>query len=452
MSNNSEGKVVAETSQTAADYAYPADLARFVRDRWRDVPEPPNGIDLLPDAGTLEGFFSVCYHASLLREEERPVIFRAILAAPTLFASEGRPPDGLQRLEFSSSLPFGSRELRQLSVAADPRRTLIGVGREGDRALRIWGVINSGTRWLRDIQGGRQAAVPLPPAPVIHVDSPGSLEAYKGYELIGKLQGGRLSGVRADPFGSAWLPGQFSGLMEELMKRHEAARTRAGELSGESWARLEPTLARLISERMMKRVIAMLRDARHGGTIIFIPEENAQELSAEDPYIDLKYRFPYGPKQLYFTDLVVDILNRIAQLHGGSDQRRQEPIGWREFEATTDDEIATLDEALFETAHLIAGLAAADGAVVFSKRNHKLLGFGGMISGRLPAVRRVAKALDLEGERIAEEETGNVGARHRSAYRLAGALPGAVAIVVSQDGGVRFICQKGERVTYWEQE
>jgi hypothetical protein len=43
-------------------------------------------------------------------------------------------------------------------------------------------------------------------------------------------------------------------------------------------------------------------------------------------------------------------------------------------------------------------------------------------------------------------------ARHRSAYRLCGVLPGAVAVVVSQDGGVRWACKKGGRVTYWEQQ
>jgi DNA integrity scanning protein DisA with diadenylate cyclase activity len=43
-------------------------------------------------------------------------------------------------------------------------------------------------------------------------------------------------------------------------------------------------------------------------------------------------------------------------------------------------------------------------------------------------------------------------ARHRSAYRLAGALPGSLAIVVSQDGGVRIVRKKGGRVTFWEQE
>jgi DisA bacterial checkpoint controller nucleotide-binding len=202
---------------------------------------------------------------------------------------------------------------------------------------------------------------------------------------------------------------------------------------------------------MMKRVISVLRDARHGGTVIFVPTENAGEPSREHPYIDLRYPFADDRARLSFPDLVVGILNRLAQLYGAPDRRRPGPVGWREFEATTDDEIETLDEALFETAHLIAGLAAADGAVVMRKDN-ELLGFGGMISGRLSDVESVGRALDLEGEKVAEEETGNVGARHRSAYRLAGALPGSVAVVISQDGGVRFVCQKGGRVTYWEQE
>ena len=203
----------------------------------------------------------------------------------------------------------------------------------------------------------------------------------------------------------------------------------------------------------MKRVVSVLRDASHGGTVIFVPTENAGENSREEyPYIDLRYPFADSRARLSFPDLIVDILNRLAQLYGTADHE-QEPtaVGWEEFEATTAPQIETLDEALFETAHLIAGLAAADGAVIMSKPN-ELLGFGGMISGRLPDLKSVWRALDLEGKNVVEEEIGDVGARHRSAYRLAGALPGSVAVVISQDGGVRWVCQKGGRVTYWEQE
>jgi hypothetical protein len=188
------------------------------------------------------------------------------------------------------------------------------------------------------------------------------------------------------------------------------------------------------------------------GTVIFVPSENNEGPAGEHPYIDIRYPFADERARSAFPDLVVDILNRLSELHGAADHE-QEPkaVGWEEFERATDDEIETLDEALFETAHLIAGLAAADGAVVMSKHN-ELLGFGGMISGRLPDVESVGRALDLEGEKVVAEGTGNVGARHRSAYRLAGALPGSVAVVISQDGGVRWVCQKGGCVTYWEQE
>jgi len=60
-----------------------------------------------------------------------------------------------------------------------------------------------------------------------------------------------------------------------------------------------------------------------------------------------------------------------------------------------------------------------------------------MISGRLPTVREVALAIDVDAATVVEEETDNVGARHRSAYRLAAALPGAVIIVVGRRCAVR---------------
>jgi len=142
--------------------------------------------------------------------------------------------------------------------------------------------------------------------------------------------------------------------------------------------------------------------------VLFIPPQDAAEPSREQPYIDLRYPFADGRARIGFPDLIVDILDRLARLHGSADQDEPRAVGWPEFETTTDEEIETLDEALFETAHLIAGLAAADGAVVMSKHN-ELLGFGGMISGRLPDVERVWRALDIEGERVVEEGTGNEG-------------------------------------------
>lgn len=433
-------------------YAYPADLVQFVRERWSSVPTP-DGDDhpALPDAVTLEDFLSASYQAGMLREEERPVTFRAILAPPARFPEKGRPPDRLQRLEFARSLPFDPRELRRLSAVADPRRTLIGVQGDTDQGLRVWGLIHSGDRWLRHVQGGRQEGPPLPAAPVVHVDAPGSIAVHRGYELVGKLHGGRLSGARMDLFKAQWLPDEFASFRQTLMERHRADRDRLQQLTGETWARLEPTIQVRITERMMKRVIAIVRRSSHGGIVAFIPAQNGVEPSRWATYIDLKYRFAPGLPQPSFSDLIVGILNRLARLHGTGSGQQPRTVGWKEFETATDAQIDAFDEALFNVAHLIADLAAADGAVVLSK-HYRPIGFGGMISGRLPAAYSVARALDLEGEKVIEEETLNVGARHRAAYRLVAALPGTVVVVISEDGGVRFVTHKHGRVTYWEQE
>ena len=199
---------------------------------------------------------------------------------------------------------------------------------------------------------------------------------------------------------------------------------------------------------MTKRFLAVLRRERHGGTIVHVPSELVAELGPGNPYLDIHYRFAEAEARRRFFEVTVGILNRLALVHG---QSNAGPVGWHDFQTATDEELAALDEALFEFAYLVAGLAAVDGAVVLDKRL-ELLGFGAEISGRLPDVRVVGRALDLEGESVADEPAANEGTRHRSAYRLVGALPGSVAIVVSQDGGVRFVAERDGRVTYWEHE
>ena len=74
----------------------------------------------------LETILSTCYQASLLREEERPVRFRLIVANAASFPAPGGPPHGLQRLLFDEPRPLSHHELRRLAPAVDFHRALIG--------------------------------------------------------------------------------------------------------------------------------------------------------------------------------------------------------------------------------------------------------------------------------------------------------------------------------------
>ncbi len=422
--------------QEGSGFAYPADLARFACDRWSGPPPP---LDVL------EKLYETCYHASHLREEDRPVQFRAILADPVDLPAHGAPPRGLHRLEFTSAPPFNTRELRRLSAAADFDRSLIAVRTDGGERLAIWGLIHQGPRWLQDVVGGRGSGPPLPPLPVVHVVAPGSIEARRGTEFICRLEQGRLSGTRFDIFSAAWLPHEFDQLQRDQADAHTELRDRA-EAAGERWGSIDNNLPRLIGERVMKRVLALVRRQRHGGTVLFVSADHAPTLTAPNPYLDIKYRFTEAKGRRQFFKLTLHILNRLAAVY--PDRNR---IDWDDFVSTQDDELAALDEALFEVAYLIAGLTAVDGAVVLDK-HMEILGFGAEISGQLTDVTVIHRALDLEGDAVEDELTTNEGTRHRSAYRLINHLPGSVAVVMSQDGTARFVASRHGRLTYWEHE
>ena len=98
----------------------------------------------LPAPPFFENLLSICYQVSMLREEERPVILRVLLAGPDLFSNQEIPPLELHRLVFAHPRPCNEFELKKLSPAVDFSRSLVGVtlNQEGD--WEIWGLVHSG--------------------------------------------------------------------------------------------------------------------------------------------------------------------------------------------------------------------------------------------------------------------------------------------------------------------
>ena len=431
---------VEDTRRSTQD-AYPADLALFVRERWDEGKGGP-----LPDTDTLETLISTCYQASLLREEERAVTFRVILCEPDRLPPREGPPGGIHRLEFPEPRQFDLQEIRRLSPAADYYRSLIGIVWDEEEGLRIWGLVHSGPRWLRADQGGRNAPPPLPPVPILRVRGPGRIAVDVGSEALGKLDEGRLSDVSMDVFTSRWFPATFAPVRGEIAEIHAELREQARK-KGEVWARLDNDVIRVIGQHTIKRIISAVRGSHHGGTLVIVPPDLAEDI-LRDRYVSLKYKFSDGEPRRRFRTLIVEVMNTLARSYAGTPAR--DPVGWEDYEASSDEDLSELDEAIFEVAHLIAGLTAVDGAVVMTQR-FELLGFGGEISGELPAVEVVARALDVEADEIVEEPAESFGTRHRSAYRLCNELPDVIAVVISQDGNIRFVKCKDGALTYWNQ-
>jgi uncharacterized membrane protein len=191
--------------------------------------------------------------------------------------------------------------------------------------------------------------------------------------------------------------------------------------------------------------------------VVFVPPERTKEFYADNRFVALKYRFSEGEPRRRFRTLIVRTMNRLAQAHGSADDTTIDAVsdpsavGWREYQESNDKEVAALEEAIMEVAHLVAALATTDGAVVMSKR-YELLGFGGEISGKLADVGTVLRAQDVQGDNFEKESTESVSTRHRSAYRLCKELPDILAVVVSKDGDISIVRQlESGEVAYWDQ-
>ena len=442
---NASIEVIARSSSPA--HAYPHDLAGLVRKRWCEVHgvEEAEGAgtigleDALPDPDTLERLLSVCYQASLLHEEGRPVTFRLAVADPACFVADAGPPAGLHRVVFTTPRPFDPHELRRLAPAATFQRSLIGVRCEANE-LYVWGLVHSGPSWLQAVRGGRRIMQSVPRVLTVAVIGPGRVLVSMGTQTLAGLAGGTLASLATDVFAAPWLASFFRAPVPAQNPRDEPSPRPAA---------LDPAFSRKLAEHVLRRVVATIRGARHGGTLILLPAAGAAALCNHGRYLTLKYAFSNEEPRRRIPTLMRLIVDELAARRCQFDAEHARP-DWNEYETSTEPRLAALDEALFEVAHLVAMLANVDGAVVMTDA-FELLGFGAEISSALAEVATVERSLDLEGTQRVSERTDRVGTRHRSSYRLCQHLRDALVIVVSQDGGVRFVRWQDGAVVYFDQ-
>jgi hypothetical protein len=419
-------------------HAYPPDLAAHAEARWQTLP-PGRG---LPPRALLEQILSTAFQASLLRDEERPVTLRLLLCDPNELPASGGPPTGLLRLSFDPPRTFTVDELRRISPAARYHRSLVGLSIDSDGQIQIWGIAQSGPRWLQGTSGDRAEPTPLPDLLVVRIAGPGRLFIGRGSVTVAGLYGGRLTDGSLDVFESHWLPDMFAGIRAELLELHrEAARS-----SGLPWGSVDPDVSRILGQQLIRRVISHIRSTHHGGTLVFLSPDCAEEIT-RGRHLNLKYVCRDDEPRRRYRSLVLSVLRVLAA--GALVTPGEDLVGWAAYRDWNSPELRALDEAIFEISHLFAALASVDGAVVLTKR-FELLGFGGEITGDLPEVTTVQRSVDLEASLRETEVAESMGTRHRSAYRLCARFPDALAIVISQDGGVRFVAWKDGAVTYWD--
>lgn len=417
--------------------AYPPDVSARLERRWSEW--GPSVVPL-PSPRALHEIIEVAYHASFFHEELRSLRFRLLVAAPSTLAARAPLSAHLQILEFDPSRRLSDDELRRLAPAADFERTLIGVHAEGEGSPYIWGLASSGVRWLRHLQSGRAPGdVSLPDALVLHVLSPGHVLLARGSTPLAELRGGTVRESGHDVFRSQWLPRLFALSRAEVVRASPAIDGEAARPS------VSDDVVRAVGRHLVRRALAAIRRARHGGTLLIVPPDDAGDLVV--PGVTLKYRFADQDTRRRFRHLIRAI---VATLQDAAAREGLSHVDWAFYQQREDVELRALEDAVVELAQLMASLAAVDGAVVMNRR-FELLGFGGEITVAEP-VPHIHRAIDLEATETLVEMVDGVGTRHRSVYRLCHAYPDALGCVVSQDGAITVVHARDGRVICWDQQ
>lgn len=406
--------------------------------------ETSGGYKNPPDQEVLGDLISTCYQVSMMSEELRSPCFRIALCDPSAFPPELGPPYGFLRIVFfKEPRAFHEDELLKLAPASEFESSLIRI-RHDPEGLRIWGLINSGTRWTQAFQGGSKAVMPMPDSLVLDITGPGSIRAYRGSRVLAQLSAGRIIVSSMNVLHSRWIANRAESFEKEIIEMHCRSRPEGDE----AWATVSESLVARLYQQVIKRIISGIRNMKHGGTIIFAPPGLIQRITSPNPYVFMNYIFRDEKPVRRLHWLTINILNELAK-HYGACVEPGKVVGWSEYVAATNKTLLELDEALFECARFIANLAMVDGAVVLT-RGLDLVGFGGMVKAAFSKEDFIARAIDAEGEQRVLERAEGVGTRHLAAYHLCKEIPDVTAIVISQDGNTRLVSWMNDFVTYWD--
>ena len=418
-----------------SSHTYPRELAEKIISEW---PEVTNPLDDLPPQETLVSLLSEAFQASLLREESRPITCRLLLINPCELSEAEGPPTGMQVLQLQDERKLSAQEIRRLSPCATFYRSLIAVRWDPEKGFWIWAILNSGTRWVARIDGGRLQSSAAPNRLIINISGPGNLVISRGDNLITTLLNGKLEGHGFDIYEAGWLQKSQEAFAQWAIQ--ECFRDQ------DIGATVRSDFVKMLGQNFTRRIISQVRRAQHGGMLVIVRTEDTTKIVDQIGSIRPKYwitgtRASRRSRELLFA--VMRTLSQVGAEHG------LKTVGWTDYQELEDERLARLDESIFESAHLLADLMAVDGALVLTAA-WDVIGFGAEIHGPSNRNEIVYRALDLEATELIEERADEAGTRHRAAYRLSRQHPECMIIVVSQDGTVRYVDSLNGKVTYWE--
>jgi hypothetical protein len=415
-------------------HSYPRELSEQIWSLWMRSSGPDTLLDSLE---SLNSFMSIAYQASLLCEEGRPVECRIALLGRQQLEPGALALIGFHAVRFAKRRVFGEQEIRRLGPATGFYRSMIAVEWSVGNGFQISGMIHTGA-WSRDLTYAIDSLNhPIPDWLIIHVRGPGNLVIHHGSERIITLLNGRVEGHGFDLFASSWLIERYRMIGEGF--------TGALAPNLPNSVLIRDDLSEQIGIAFTRRVIREIRNSRHGGAIVFAPRSLMGTLLRTGGPMRAKYLIEETCTASPFALILEEVARRLAQF---AVVKGKSSAGWQEYLTWYEEFPYTFSQRFVELAMWLSDLTAVDGCLLV---DHKFTLFGFGVEIQVPSFEdeMVYRALDIEAEDCVLESMESAGTRHRTAYRLCREYASCLAIVISQDGTVKFVANHLDKVTYW---
>ncbi len=188
-------------------------------------------------------------------------------------------------------------------------------------------------------------------------------------------------------------------------------------------------------------------ELRHGGTLLFVPEE----ITDEDPRllsrVSIKYLLPSTRPRDALVSAMAARLKHNALAEKLQNRRTVKAGELEQLDALGEDQMSC-EDASRDAARFIASLTNVDGAVVLTD-TLRIIGFGAEVTASFPGGDKVHVAHTAKVTETKEVRFAEYGTRHRSAFRFVASMEPSVGFIMSQDGGVKAVKQVGSKLVMW---
>lgn len=419
----------------------------------------------LPTQRWMREILSITLEASLLKDEQRSIKCKVVVepTASNLRNLADRSEGSVLLLD--SRDRFSSDALSRIAPAVDRRRGAVVVTgpTKSEPSGRLAGMIFSERR-------GAQRSfyfhmMYLNARLSITILGPGRLSIQIGDTVVCRMRGRQVENAPADLLSCPHIRDYFNASARRIAERRRfrfsifdryAIPSRTKNIGSPSE---DETM--ICQERMMlvvRAIVNGIANQRHGGIVVFGPKEELERRAkCKPPQLAIKYPWRKTTTDMRLRELLRGLLS-VANDLGAAQLDLSKPIDPNESEGageaykTSLARISNIESELSSVAEQVAMYSAVDGAVVITDEL-EVLGFGAIIQNfqSEPETAYRVRSVDGDLKGLEQVNVAGRGTRHRSAVRICHNCPELMAIVVSQDGDVRYIRQIEGQTVFWEQ-